>query len=305
MNYALEPTGFHDFGTHSYTEGTIILGGPMRLRGPDMMSGNEGNFGNGWRCLMSGKAGIFGSLSGWTWTDGWCSLFIEWPCLCLCWVGLGASPGEWIGLSGKSLLLIISSTFDSLNDEGRSTKTSDPPPSLISKRGKRSCFVASVVTMGLMIPLLCSSLPVGGNVGVCVDAVVTVVVDKPFITRTFSTNSFLSYIVSPVSSDMSIKSIIGSGGGVDGHTRGLQSSLSSGFLVSSHVLDFGQVTFLKRIPNPQLFEHWNWIFMFSSVHCTHYRKKIYVIHDAVLRYRPLTSFQFATFRTWYWNTDVC
>lgn len=101
------------------------------------------------------------------------------------------SPGEWIGLSGKSLLCNISSTFDSWNDEGISTKTSDPP-SLISKRGRRPCFVASVVTKGLMIPLLCPSLPVGVNLAVCVDAVVTGVVDKPFITRTFSTNSFLS-----------------------------------------------------------------------------------------------------------------
>lgn len=165
------------------------------------------------------------------------------------------SPREWIGLSGKSLLCNISSTFDSWNDEGKSTKTSDPP-SLISKRGKRPCFVASVVTKGLTIPLLCPSMPVGVNLGVCVDAVVTgVLVDKPFITRTFSTNSFLSYIVSAVSSGMSMKSITGSGGGVDGQTWGLQSSLFSGLLVSSHVLDFGHVTFLKRIPNPQLLEH--------------------------------------------------
>lgn len=179
------------------------------------------------------------------------------------------SPGEWIGLSGKSLLCNISSTFDSWNDEGKSTKTLDPP-SLISKRGRRPCFVASVVTkgltiprlcpllpvtMGLMMPLLCPSMPVGVNLGVCVDAVVTGVVDKPFITRTFSTNSFLSYIVSAVSSGMSMKSITGSGGGVDGQTWGLQSSLFSGLLVSSHVLDFGHVTFLKRIPNPQLLEH--------------------------------------------------
>lgn len=102
------------------------------------------------------------------------------------------SPGEWIGLSGKSLLCNISSTFDSWNDEGKSTNTLDPP-SLISKRGRRPCFVASVVTKGLTVPLLCPSLPVGVDVGVCVDAVVTgVLVDKPFITRTFSTNSFLS-----------------------------------------------------------------------------------------------------------------
>lgn len=164
------------------------------------------------------------------------------------------SPGEWIGLSGKSLLCNISSTFDSWNNEGKSTKTLDPP-SLISKRGRRSCFVASVVTKGLTVPLLCPSLPVGVNLAVCVDAVVTGVVDKPFITRTFSTNSFLSYIVSAVSSGMSMKSITGSGGGVDGQTWGLQSSLFSGLLVSSHVLDFGHVTFLKRIPNPQLLEH--------------------------------------------------
>lgn len=195
----------------------------MCLCGLDMMFGNEENFGNGWRFLMFGKVGILWSLLGWIWIDDWifwCLLFIEWLCLCLCWVGLGVFLGEWIGLFGKFLLCNILLIFDLWNDEGILIKILDLF-FLILKRGRWLCFVVFVVIKGLMILLFCFLLLVGVNLVVCVDVVVIGVVDKLFIIWIFLMNFFFLYIVFVVFFGMLMKFMMGFGGGVDGYIWGL------------------------------------------------------------------------------------
>lgn len=153
--------------------------GPRRMRGLVRILGREGSFGNGRRFLISGRAGIDGSLSAWTCApDGWAAVCLP--------------NTEWLGVpwricdvsSGFSLLWTISST-SVFSDGNCSSVRTLAPPSFISNMDTgaswiRSCWLVTWTPSAVAVLVVAVGNADEG------------MVDTSWSIRSFSTNSLLS-----------------------------------------------------------------------------------------------------------------